>query len=120
MLAELFSSERRFQLWSYVVSHRQLLLRSTKSADFPTRIEILFTDTSLMLIETRFEGLSIQELGFDTPDLPIDVSQIPPGHKLFRLRTSGGFGYIAATGCTATEDEREYYDGSALISSEHL
>jgi hypothetical protein len=120
LVDEFFSSLRRFELWSYVVSYRQLLLRSTKSTDFPTRMGILFKDASLMLIETSFDGLSIQELDRDAPELPIDVSRIPSGHKLFRLTASAGLGYIAAAGFISTEDEKEYYDGSALISSEHL
>ena len=56
MTGSLFVSDRFFQIWRYTVSHRQLLLRSTKSDVAHTRIEILFKDVSLMLMELRSEG----------------------------------------------------------------
>ncbi len=34
--------DRRFQLWAYTVSHGSLLLRSTKTDDEPTRVDVLF------------------------------------------------------------------------------
>ena len=37
-----FSSDRRFQLWSYRVSHSQLLLRSVRDAEHTSRIDVLF------------------------------------------------------------------------------
>jgi hypothetical protein len=117
---QIFSAARQFQLWSYVVSHRQLLLRSPKAAGLPTRLEILFKDVSLICIGITFDNLSIQEIERGSPDLPIDASYVPDGHRLFRLSTNTTAGYVAAAAFFSSEDEKEYYDDSALVAPEHL
>lgn len=53
--------DRRFQLWSYSVSHSVLLLRSNKDSDHPTRIDLMFRS----VVETR--------LRHRVPDLSVDV-----------------------------------------------
>src|ERR1035437_5423461 len=50
---------RRFQVWEYSVGHKQLLLRSTKDVDHPTRVEIAFKDVRAMQIPTVIDELSI-------------------------------------------------------------
>jgi len=42
MSTEIINSGRFFQLWSYTVSHSELLFRSTKSPEFTTRIDVFF------------------------------------------------------------------------------
>ena len=42
MRNEIINSKRMFQIWSFVVSHTELLLRSTKSPDHRTRIDVFF------------------------------------------------------------------------------
>jgi hypothetical protein len=42
----LLTSNRKFKLWDYDVSHRQLLLRSPKSEKFDTNLDIIFLDVS--------------------------------------------------------------------------
>jgi hypothetical protein len=55
-----FSSDRRFQLWSYRVSHSQLLLRSVKDAEHTSRIDVLFKGVDALDLPTRLDGLVIE------------------------------------------------------------
>ena len=117
---QLFATARHFQLWSYIVSHRQVLLRSPKSQNWPKRVDVLFKDVSHICLGTRFEGLLIHEMTAGSGDLPFDGSRIPTGHRLFRLQTNTSLGYIVAATFHMFEDEKEYYDDSALIGTELL
>jgi len=69
----------------------------------------------LICIGTDFENLSIHEIERRSADLPIDVSHVPPDHRLFRLSTDTATGYVAAAFCFLSEDEKEYDDGSPLV-----
>ena len=50
-------SNRQFQIWSYKVSHAQLLLRSTKSKNDPTRIDLLFKNVAIINMPTLLNGV---------------------------------------------------------------
>jgi hypothetical protein len=120
MQNQTFYSDRQFQMWSYIVSHSQLLLRSPKAPGLPTRIEVLFKDVSLIHLETSLDGLSICEVEWSSADLPVDISQVPTRHRLFRVATNAITGYVAAAAFFSSEDEKEYYDDSGLAPAEHL
>ena len=51
---------RQFQIWSYKVSHAQLLLRSTKSENNPTRIDLLFKNVAIINIPTLLNDVRIR------------------------------------------------------------
>jgi hypothetical protein len=57
----LLTSNRKFKLWDYDVSHRQLLLRSPKSEKFDTNLDIIFLDVSYCNIPTSLAGLALAE-----------------------------------------------------------
>ncbi len=112
--------DRQFQIWSYVVSHNQLLLRSPKSQRAITRVDILFKGVSFIHMETGFSGLSVQVLDEKAQKPLPNIPDILEDQKLFVLHTSSGLGYIVAAAYAAVEDDKEHYDASALISDGHL
>ena len=61
MIAEIINSKRFFQLWSYSVSHSELLFRSAKSIEYPTRIDVFFKGVKEIHLPTTSNGLSITE-----------------------------------------------------------
>lgn len=61
MLSEMISTKRFFQILSYSVGHSELLLRSTKSAEFPTRIDVFSKGVKEFHLPSTFNGLSIAE-----------------------------------------------------------
>jgi hypothetical protein len=95
---ESFASERRFQLWSYTVSHGQLLLRSTKDDDHPTRVDVLFKNVQTINLPASMDGLHIQKVG----------------PRSYQLRGGDWQGHVEASVMVAAEDEGSYLDPSPL------
>lgn len=62
MNKEIFSSDRYFTIWSFMVSHGQLLLRSDKRKGYKENIDVVFFDTTYMQLFTNLEGISIKVL----------------------------------------------------------
>ncbi len=54
-------SDRAFQIWTYSVSHGQLLVRSPKSKKYPTNVDVSFFGVKLIDLSTGFIGLTIED-----------------------------------------------------------
>lgn len=107
----ILDSERHFQIWKYTVSHSQLLLRSTKSSRYPTRIDILFKGVKSVHLPTSFDKLVITE------ESSKDVHKFAPlgyseNEKLFVMQGVGFAGYVAASVIFVHEDDGEYNEPS--------
>ena len=59
---------RSFQLWEYKVSHGMMLVRSPKSAEAPSNIDVMFAGVEYADVPRYFSELRIEE-----PD-PADLS----------------------------------------------
>jgi hypothetical protein len=87
-----FKSDRKFSVFSYETSHGILLLRSGKTNEHHTRIDVLVRDVRAMEIRSWFEGFEITEedqeylRGFGSN--PIEM--IEPGNRVYALREGGG------------------------------
>jgi hypothetical protein len=62
MSNEIFTSDRYFKIWGFMVSHGQLLLRSDKRTGYEENIDIVFFDTTYMQLFQSFKGISIKVL----------------------------------------------------------
>jgi hypothetical protein len=115
----IFGSDRQFQIWKYIVGHRQLLVRSVKSADNPTRIDVLFKGVSQFHLPTILRGLFIAE-GTETEIRESFLLQQSAaekkGLKVFTVRGVDFVGYVTALIVATHEDEGEYYDPSFFRS----
>jgi hypothetical protein len=103
----------------YAVGHGQLLLRSNRSDEVPTRIEVLFKDVAALELPTLFDGLSITEA---TPDeaqgLNVQLGSWPiHRRKVFVLRGTNYLGYVIAGAVFWHEDEGSHYDESFFQKS---
>jgi len=115
MPTEIINSKRFFQLWSYSVSHSELLLRSTKSAEFPTRIDVFFKGVSALHLPEASNGLSITKASdADIRKLCTLRQSLSFGKdvNVFMVQGADFVGYIAALIALCHEDEGEYYDPS--------
>jgi len=52
-------SNRTFKLWEYRVSHDQLLLRSPKTEEMPTNIDIAFVGVKYLDLPTQLANLEL-------------------------------------------------------------
>lgn len=119
MTAQLVNFQRTFQIWLYSASHTQLLLRSTKSKELPTRVDVLFKDVAALALPTLFDGLSISEATADEArnlNMPLGNKEID-GRKVLLVRGSNFLGYVVAGYLYWHEDEGDHFDESRFQES---
>src|SRR5262245_15798235 len=111
--------QRRFEMWLYAVGHGQLLLRSNRSDEVPTRIEVLFKNVAALELPTLFDGLSITEATSDeAQSLNIQLGSCPADRrKVFLLRGTNYLGYVVAGAVFWHEDQGNHYDESFFQKS---
>jgi hypothetical protein len=88
--SEILRSERRFVLWAYSVSHRQLLLRSAADRDHETTVDLLFKPVEAVKIRGGYDGLVIRCATAEEAERIED----PPGPRLFLLESQGRTDYV--------------------------
>ena len=123
MATEIINSKRFFQLWSYSVSHSGLLFRSTKSTEFPTRMDVFFKGVSAFHLPEASNGLLITEAS--DPDIRklCTLRQSPSFGKDVKVFTVQGpdfVGYVAALIVLCHEDEGEYHEPSFFAPKDSL
>ena len=103
------SFNRKFQIATFRWSHGQLLLRSAKSTDTPTRLDILFKDVRAFELRTDLSGLSIAEgdPGELTGKPAKPLNTMEHGHKIYILKSQDWVGYIVGDGVFWHEDQGE-------------
>ena len=95
---ETFDSDRYFQVWHFTVSHTQLLLRSNRDDNHPTRVEVLFKGVQRLDIPSSFDGLHVRR-----------------DRGRYALGGRGWVGSVFALAMFAVEDEGEYSTPSSLF-----
>lgn len=108
--------DRVFQLWAFTVSMRRLLLRSTKSEQFDTRIDVLFQDVQAVQLPTSLSGLIILEADpAETERIIKETGLLPDEDRTFFSVIGSNFtGYIVAGVGISCEDSGEYYEPSEI------
>ena len=113
MTAPLFSSTRRFRLWSYTVGHRELLLRATKEipdSSLETRVDVLFVNVIEINIPTTLPEIEIVEA--DEAMRSVRPELLGDDQKLFILRGLGYIGHVVGGAMASHEDMKEWGDPS--------
>ena len=122
MPTALIKSERRFQIWKYTVSHSELLVRSTKSTEFSTRIDVFFKGVTEFHLPTIFTGLSVVEVSDAVAQKLCILRQAPclSGKvKIFKIQGNDFVGYVVALIALSHEDEGEY-DAPSFFAKDNL
>jgi hypothetical protein len=118
-MTEIFNSRRRFQMWRYTVGHSELLLRSIKSGDSSTRIDVFFKNVHVMHLPTIFEGLIITELSHEE-SRGLSILPFQGTAKVFGVRGATFAGYVVAGVVAFHEDEGEYNDPSFFSKNNNI
>lgn len=115
MSTPIVSFQRRFQIWQYTTSHGQLLLRSPKSQDAPSRIDVAFKNVAGISLPTVFDGLEISrtESNSEVPTILGALSM--QDRSIFQVKGIGFTGYIIAGAIYWDENSGEYDEPSSLL-----
>jgi hypothetical protein len=116
MTFSLDKPDRTFQMWAFTVSMGQLVLRSTKSEHFETRIDVKFQDVRALQLPTILVGLTIRESGSIEASLVAKNADLPPGlgGTVFSVEGSNYSGYVVAGVVATSEDDGDYSEPSEL------
>ena len=106
--------ERVFQLWAFTVGMNRLLLRSTKSGSYPTRVDVLFQNVKAIKLPTQLDGLVVTEVGPGREAEIIEETGLLPDEQtvFFEVASSGRTGFVVAGVVVEDEDEGEYFEPS--------
>jgi hypothetical protein len=121
---EIFKSDRYFTLYDIVVSHGQLLLRSQKTDELTSNIDIIFFDTTFIQSFSRLKGVQIKRVKND------DVSIINYGtvkkylsydnNYLFEIESNDEKYYIAASFVKVFENQLDFAESSLNIGEKGI
>lgn len=112
MMVSLSYESRRFQVWSYSVSHSQLLIRSVKEGSHDTVVDVLFKGVSFLQLHTWLDGLVIVEVEPSASNCPEMAAE---GRRVFEVRTRDTCGHVVAGSVWHTEFDGSHGDPSPLI-----
>lgn len=99
-------------MWRYDVGHARLLFRSPKSADHPTRVDVLFKNVAAIHMPTLFTGMAIRSGPRSLPSDPRNLGT--SGGTIFEITGDNVSGHIIAGAVVAREDEGSHGDPSPL------
>ena len=108
--------DRVFQLWTYTVSMSRLLLRSTKSDQFQTRVDVAFQNVQAVQLPTSLPGLVVSEAGRAETERIVKETGLlaEDDYTFFSVIDSNFTGYIVASVVVSCEDSGEYYEPSQV------
>jgi hypothetical protein len=114
MSQPLLSSTRTFRIWLYSVTHSTLLLRSVRTDDHATRVDIIFKRVRRIDIPTRIVGIDLRVVDAAKSAAPshftahlADKDQI-----LYSLAGEVGDSFVVASTVAWNEDGGEDDDPS--------
>jgi len=119
-----FDSERPFSIWSYTVSHRQLLLRSTRqdhalgAPDLDTQIDVLFKNVTALKLASRLTELKLREVRDEQASDLINDAAIPcePRQHVISVRGGAVVGWVICGVVAVDEWAGDYSDPSRVAS----
>ncbi|HEY2081751.1 MAG TPA: hypothetical protein VGI88_03120 [Verrucomicrobiae bacterium] len=100
------------------MSHGLLLLRSYKTEQHPTRIDILFQDVRWMTLPVWLEGLRIERGELSDIPLPLTAKIKEEAHfmSVFKVLSQDVTHYVlAGKNVGVSEDQGNYFDDSPLL-----
>ncbi|WP_419698993.1 hypothetical protein [Mucilaginibacter sp. NFX135] len=115
MNKEIFKSERYFTVFDFLISHGQLLLRSSKDDNNKKNIDVIFFGAKFIQLFTSLWGISIKIADKDINLISYDSVNSSLGHKencLFEIEAKTERHYIGASYFKVYENELEFNETS--------
>jgi hypothetical protein len=114
MQKEIFSSERYFAFYDFVVSHGQLLMRSDKRKGYENNIDIIFFDTTYVQLFAMLNGISIKKIdkNENLKYNSLDKYLSNNNSNIFEIESGGEKYYIACSFVRIFENNLEFSETS--------
>jgi len=114
MEKDVFSSDRPFRVWDYLVSHDQLLLRSPKIKGYKKNIDIVFFGVTYIQLHTVLSGVNIREICPSDSEVDDSIKQhlSHESNKLFEVLSSNERYLIIAAFVRVFENDLEFRESS--------
>jgi hypothetical protein len=114
-----YTSERRFLMINYSISHSLLLFRSNKPDEQSMRIDILFKDVRAMEIRSWFDGITIEQVdsSFLAGYSSRPAEMMEHGNRVYALKGRGWSGFIVGGIVSYNEDDKMMTEPSALLKN---
>lgn len=102
---------RRFQLWEYRVSHGSLLVRSPRSADAETNIDIIFVGVEFVSAPRHLRGVELdQGVRSDVEAAAVALGREVEPREVFTLTSEGRRHVVVAAGHQVKEHTGDIFD----------
>ena len=114
---ESFESDKKFSLFSYGISHGPLLLRSGKTNEHRTRIDVLILDVRAMEIRSWFEGFQVVKVdqNYLLSFRSNPIAMMEAGLNAYALSGNGWQGFVVGVNLCVHEDEADLTAPSELL-----
>jgi hypothetical protein len=109
--------DRRFQTWSYQVSHGVLLLRSNIGRGYTERVDVMFRGVTALRLRSVYQSLAVDVVASrDVSDLVgSDIEAMDSDSHAFSVGAIGEVGgFVVAASCHLAEDDMEYGEPSSI------
>ena len=104
----IYEVDRRFEVVTWGVGHRGLVLRTVPEAGQHSRIEVWFKPAYAVCLGPWLEGIQITRGTADTPAcLKVIGRPIEAWEELFRVRSGEGVGWVLAGSVNGREDHED-------------
>ena len=101
---------RPFQVWMYVVSHAQLLLRSAKNNERPTNIDIAFFGVNAMSLQSLYRQLSVSAGSEAEVDALFPTRPRFSGERVYLIGGGADIGFVSCADITIVEDHKDFWE----------
>ena len=111
----LYASDRYFTVFDFLISHGQLLIRSSKSGEFGENIDIIFFNVNFQQLSTYCKRLTIRRASLPTTSVKSKaVADFLVGEEnyLFEIESNNEKYYIAASFFKVYENRLEFHETS--------
>ncbi len=115
MQTENFKSNRHFTIKDFLISHGQLLIRSSKSEAHNTNIDIILFDVHYIQMPTSFNGISIKALPHQKDIIKYHSISTLLEYKdnfIFEIETNMEKYYVVASYFKVFENDLEFHETS--------
>ena len=115
----IFNTKRYFTISDYFPSHKQLLIRSSKTNENSKNIDVVFFGVNYLQIPTSFKGMSIDVL--DKDDLIItkelETFRNLGNNYIFKISSEKSISFLVASFVRVFENSLEFNETSLGISN---